>query len=136
MYRFAKGSIGRPMVNSQGAGNVYPAAVGDINGNPVAHHGMFVTCSDCWNTAQIGFGGPCVIRPTLTSSPDAPNRDLLQKGALDGWENGVRVSSMNNVTFTSTGIQKGNPKGPTVSKSGKTKWNNMIMLNYEAGFYR
>ena len=136
MYRFAKGSIGRPMVNSQGAGNVYPAAVGDINGNPVAHHGMFVTCSDCWNTAQIGFGGPCVIRPTLTSSPDAPNRDLLQKGALDGWENGVRVSSTNNVTFTSTGIQKGNPKGPTVSKSGKTKWNNMFMLNYEAGFYR
>ena len=135
MYAFGKGSLGFPMVSSQG-GNVYAAAIGDIDGNPVAHHGMRVTCSDCWNTAQDGFGGPCVFRPTTASAPDAPNRELLQKPALDGWENGKRISSTNGVTFTSTGIQKGNRRGYYTNRGSTRFWSNMFMLNYEAGFYR
>ena len=135
MYAFGKGSLGFPMVSSQG-GNVYAAAIGDIDGNPVAHHGMRVTCSDCWNTAQDGFGGPCVFRPTTASAPDAPNRELLQKPALNGWENGKRVSSTNGVTFTSTGIQKGNRRGYYTNRGSTRFWSNMFMLNYEAGFYR
>ena len=74
------------MINANGRGNIYSAAIGDRYGNPVAHHGMRVTCSDCWDTAQDGFGGPCVIRPTAPSSFDAPNKNLLQKPAFKGWK--------------------------------------------------
>ena len=138
MYAFGKGSIGRPMINAHGQGNIYPAAIGDEDGNPVAHHGMRVTCSDCWNTAQEGFGGPCVFRPTMATAPDAPNRDLLQRPAFDKFENGERVADTDGVTFTTTGIQKGNKRSYLKSPWSRqtTFWNNMFMLNYEAGFYR
>ena len=138
MYAFGKGSIGRPMINAHGIGNIYPAAIGDEDGNPVAHHGMRVTCSDCWNTAQDGFGGPCVFRPTMATAPDAPNRDLLQRPAFDKFENGERVADTDGVSFTTTGIQKGNKNSYLKSSWTRqtTFWNNMFMLNYEAGFYR
>ena len=124
-------SGGMPMLKGAGRANVLPVAIGDKDGNPVAHTGMFVTCSDCWDTAQDGFGGPCVVRPARI------NETLITKSGFRGWENGKRIENVKNrITYTSTGIQRRGTKDESEREEVKLqKWDNRFMLNYEAGFY-
>ena len=103
------------MLKGRGSKNVIPVAIGDKDGNPVAHTGMFVTCSDCWNTTQSWAGGPCHWRPTMPTADDCPNREKVMKDCYGKWENGERQTRSNgafarlckDVHFSPEGIQIG-----------------------------
>ena len=135
---------GMPMLKGRGSKNVIPVAIGDKDGNPVAHTGMFVTCSDCWNTTQIGFGGPCVVRPAriIQASRSHFNANKGLNGMAKGWENvngkWERIENVEkHITYTSTGIQRRGTNDESEREEVKLqRWDNRFMLNYEAGLYR
>merc|ERR1711884_530531 len=110
---------------------------------------MRVSCSNCWNTTQSWAGGPCTFRPTMPLTPDAPNREKVMLSCYK-MENGKRdVNSECDqgvcrdcrnadppISFTKEGKQIGNPGTIYKLLSSGAGWNNMFMLNYEAGFYK
>ena len=140
-----RGSVGFDMKSNSASGhNLHPWSVGDENGDPVAMWGMRVSCSDCWNTDQLWAGGPCHWRPTMTTAPDAPNRQKVMRdcyGGLD--ENHKRVKNTKksfckkaNIEFTSEGVQIGKTNPMHIDKNPTAGWSNMFMLNFEAGLYK
>merc|ERR1719209_1436142 len=76
----------------------YNVAVGDGEGNPIAHTGWRTSCMYVWNTTM---GGPCVLRPTPVGSWDAPsktqfvNPNLCLKGVSKDGTCIVNMNSMN-----------------------------------------
>jgi len=129
-------------------------AIGDNDGNPLNMTGWRASCMMMWNTDE---GGPCILRPTTSSSPDGPAANEITasfcvsgiddegKCEINQWcarkgcecdENNIPSSCIQ----TTTKQEPTTPWSEDLSSTEKTKrhamsWNNQFAFPWEIGMF-
>ena len=116
--------------------NMYFAAIGDQEGNPVSMNGWRVGAQTNWNTTE---GGPFFFRPTRAADRDSPNPSSAQRDCFDGFdENGNRSVYNHRICKDAYFDERGIQYGGKIQKAQKDKGpigfaGNMFALPYEIG---